>query len=147
MVRLLRLGLCALAVWSGSGCGDEAPPSPREQLSDVVRSMLRAIPERDAEGILDHVAFDFVAEDGVDYATVQSLVDEFLGREQTYSAELEELQIEPGRTSRELTVHARVRFAPAARPARFARYRFALRFTNLAGTWSARGGRYGRIEP
>jgi hypothetical protein len=109
--------------------------------------MLGAIPERDAQGILDHVGFDFVAEDGLDFAAVQSLVHEFLGRDELYSAELEELRIEPGATERELTVLARVRFFPAVRPARFARYGFALRFTNLAGSWSARGGRYGRLEP
>jgi hypothetical protein len=107
--------------------------------------MLRAIPERDAQGILDNVGLDFVADDGLDYAGVQSLVHEFLGRDELYSAELEELRIEPGATDRELSVHARVRFAPVQRLARVARYRFALRFTNLAGRWSARGGRYARI--
>jgi hypothetical protein len=93
--------------------------------------MLRAIPEQDSQGILDHVAFDFVADDGLDYAGVQSLVHEFLGRDELYSAELEELRIE--------------RFSPVQRLARFARYRFALRFTKRVGRWSARGGSYARI--
>ncbi len=141
------MALCAAALWLGSGCGDGKTPTPEEQLAETVRSMLRAIPERDSQGILDHVGFDFVADDGLDYAAVQSLVHEFLGRDELYSAELEELRIEPGSTDRELSVHARVRFSPVQRLARFARYRFALRFTKLAGRWSARGGSYARIAP
>jgi hypothetical protein len=147
MARLARLACAALALWAGPACREATEPTREEQLRAVVRSMLLAIPERDSRGILDHVGFDFVAEDGVDYPTVQSLIHEFLGRDEIYAAALEELRIEPGPSERALEVHAQVRFSPAERPSEYIRYRFELRFTDLAGSWTARSGRYLRVGP
>jgi hypothetical protein len=152
---VIRRGLAAvlivLAFAGGVACervgttGSDA--EPEAELEAVVRDVLRAIPQRDAPGVLRHIAYDFRADDGVDYPAVQALLFEFLERERVYSADLEELSIEPTAREGELELHALVRFSRADGGGPSPLYRMDLVFAKLGDTWSARRGRYRRVDP
>ena len=139
------------------GC-EAAVETSAETLSEqaveaLVRAMAAAIPDRNPRAILDRVGHDFVAAHEspsggtLDYAGVQALVNEFLSRERIYTAELEELHVAPGAGPSQLDVHTRVRFGAADDVTRSVRYRIDVVFVNLAGSWTARRGRYARVAP
>ena len=108
--------------------------------------MAAAVSSREPQKILSHVAYDFEADDGLDFAGVQALVFEFLVRDQVYAAEVEELTLDPTTSDAERSVHALVRFMPADAPEPWARYRIEARFSRMGESWAARSGHYQRVD-
>lgn len=142
------VALCVLA------CAP-ADRDPIAEVRAVVEGMVEAVEEREPRAILEHVAFDFRAEDGLTYPDVQSLVLEFLMGPAIPGARLESAQVDRDRDRGEVRVRARVRFARGERLSGTTGipslpsvvYAFDLRFRSIEGVWRAVGGSYRRSDP
>jgi len=161
--EIARALVCALAV---TACGDAgesalAPPSDADaDVESIVRDVVAAIPERDPEAVLRHIALEFRGgpldrEPNLDHADAQAVVLEFMLREHPISARLEDVRTHPPEPDGSLRVVARVWFdasdvlrdPASAIPTTAVRYRFELRFARREGTWQALDARYARMEP
>jgi hypothetical protein len=151
--RKTRAGLAFLAGLVIT-CGEPPQLTPEDELRDTLLQIIEAIEGGDPKTILEHVSFDFQSEDGLGYAEVQSIVLNFLVRDQRAGARLEDLSIEQknvGRGTHE--VRARVVFAMGYSireahqplPPGATRYEFLLGFTRTENGWQAIHGRYQQL--
>ncbi len=148
-----------------AGCGggpDDGSPVAADagDVESIVREVVAAIPERDAETVLRHVALGFRGgpsdrDPNLDHAGAQAIVLEFLLREHPISARLEDVRAEPPAADGSRRVEARVWFdasdvlrdPASAIPETAVRYRFEIHFARREGTWQAVDARYARMEP
>ena len=127
-------------------------PTPEEEIRAVMSDLIEAIEARVPGEVLEHVAFEFEAQDGVGYPEVQSLVLTYLLRDEVLGARLEQLEIEPAGQDAARRVRARVAFVRGTRlaqsqvplPFEAVEYDFDLIFARRGGDWQAVSGSYQR---
>ena len=151
MQRLARAAAVLIAL--GVACSEPPPSDPPQELRATLLRMIAAVEDGEPDTILRRVSPEFQSDDGLGYADVQSLVLDFLLRDESVGARLEELTIEPPiepglpyRVRAELTfaLGAKLADSRAPTPSGAQRYAFELDFIRSGTSWMAMGGSYHR---
>jgi hypothetical protein len=160
--RAAALAAMTAAIAFAACGGDERTggTAAEADIEAIVREVVAAIPERDPETVLRHVALEFRGgpsgrEPDLDHADANAIVLEFLLREHPISARIEDLRAAPAEADGTRRAVARVWFdasdvlvdPASAVPSSAVRYRFELRFARREGTWQAIEARYERLAP